>query len=68
MMQNASGVIIDILNEMSTKLNFTYVLHVAQVSTNLNTTDELNATVSENSSTFVVGSVFLKKIFRSRDD
>lgn len=45
----SSGVIIDILDEISKKLNFTYVLHLAQVSTNLNMTDDLNATVSRES-------------------
>lgn len=42
----ARGVIIDILDEMSKKLNFTYVLHVAQASTNINSTDDVNGTVS----------------------
>jgi glutamate receptor, ionotropic, invertebrate len=42
----SKGVIIDILDEMSKKLNFTYILHLAHTSTNLNSTDDLNATVS----------------------
>jgi hypothetical protein len=38
---------IDILDEMAKKLNFTYVLHLAQASLSLNSTDEFNATVRE---------------------
>ncbi|KAL7015645.1 hypothetical protein ACKWTF_016567 [Chironomus riparius] len=41
------GVVIDILNEMSKKLNFTYVLHMTSTSSDLNVTDEMtNMTVS----------------------
>lgn len=41
------GIVIDILNEMSKKLNFTYVLHTTSVSTEINATDvETNLTVS----------------------
>ncbi|KAG5667976.1 hypothetical protein PVAND_015934 [Polypedilum vanderplanki] len=36
----AHGVVIDILNEISKKLNFTFVLHTTSTSTDLNTTDE----------------------------
>ena len=41
----ASGVMIDILDEMTKQLNFTYVLHLAKASMSLNSTDEFNATV-----------------------
>lgn len=41
------GIVIDILNEMSKKLNFTYVLHLTSISSDLNVTDEItNMTVS----------------------
>ena len=41
------GVVIDILNEMSKKLNFTYVLHLTSTSSDTNVTDEMtNMTVS----------------------
>lgn len=50
----SSGVIIDILNEMSRKLNFTFVLHLAQASTSLNTTDEVNTTVRLIKSSFPI--------------
>jgi glutamate receptor, ionotropic, invertebrate len=43
---SAQGIVIDILNEMSKKLNFTYTLHSTSTSTETNTTDVLtNATV-----------------------
>lgn len=44
-MGKSYGVIIDILNEMSKKLNFTYELHLAQASTSMNSTDDMNGTV-----------------------
>ena len=44
--RKASGVIIDILYAMSNKMNFTFILHIAQVSTNTNITDDMNSTVS----------------------
>jgi hypothetical protein len=43
----AHGIVIDIMNELARKLNFTYVLHLTQASLDTNSTDELtNATVS----------------------
>ncbi|CRL07373.1 CLUMA_CG020350, isoform A [Clunio marinus] len=41
-----SGVVFDILNEVSKKLNFSYVIHLAQVSTATNITDA-NGTVTK---------------------
>lgn len=49
----SSGVIIDILNELSKKMNFTYVLHLAQASTSMNSSDDLNGTVSSKPRNFI---------------
>lgn len=49
-MDSSNGIMIDILEDVAKMLNFTYTLHAAQLSTNLNfsisTDDYTNGTVS----------------------
>lgn len=62
----SGGLVIDILNSLASKLNFTYVLHVAQMSTVMNVSIDANETVSQ-LNFFAKYSIILFQSFQSRE-